>query len=333
MIFETLIVCFRWIDVQTEARRYLPAATRVRRRLAQVGGDPISWGADRYSFEFDPDDFRIVLTNVLGLISEAATHAVGVSGRGVERDEEGRIWGPGLVVAEALAGGAKGGEVLLDPTLPVIEEGALATLGAIPVRVGEGRLSAALLLPGTCPPDGFRVSVPPTSRRSAVSQPVPDGRDAITERFQTQQAPARSTFAEALRSKRPESLQSLLERVKEQDEDELVVLRREAMANLARGDYQQGIEGLRLAVVEARARDPGAQARALLSLAVAQALAGDKSEALLHALESLARAREQQDDRGEQAAVRLIAKLAASAGHLDVAERWSWTEAEPSAST
>ncbi len=332
MIFETLLVCFRWIDTQTDVHRYLAAATRVRRRLAQVGGEPVSWGGDRYSFEFDRDDFRVVLSSVLGLISEAATHAVGISGRAVDRDEEGRIWGPGLVVAEALARGAKGGEVLLDPALPAVEEGALATLGAIPVRVGDGRLSAALLLSGTCPPDGFRVSLPPRSARDATSPAAaPERRESPTRRIGDEERTARTTFTEALRSKRPESLQALFERVKD-EADEFVALRREAMAHLARGNYEQGIARLRRAVEEARGRDLGAQTRALLSLAVAQALAGETTEALLHTLESLARAREQQDPRGEQAAVRLIAKLAESAGHLDVAERWSWEEAERSPS-
>jgi hypothetical protein len=98
--------------------------------------------------------------------------------------------------------------------------------------------------------------------------------------------------------------------------------RLEAMATLARGDTGDALRRLRLAAEEARKRRSPDQCRALLTLAVALASAQRADEALLTALEALARARELSDERGEEACVRLVAQLARGAGREDIARVW-----------
>lgn len=99
--------------------------------------------------------------------------------------------------------------------------------------------------------------------------------------------------------------------------------RLQAMADIARGDTGDAIRRLRDAAEEARRVESRDLCRALLALAVALAAANRKEEALLEALDALARAREANDERGEQACVRFLSQLAASAGHPDAGSLWS----------
>jgi hypothetical protein len=152
-----LVICFRWHDPDTESSRYLAAAERIFRRVTALGGEAVSWSADSYAFGIEASATPAVLRLAISLLSEARTHAVGIACRELGVDAAGRSWGFGLVLAEALAEAASPGEILLDPTLPEVQAGLLATLGTIPVRVRGERVGGALLLPGACPNDGFRL--------------------------------------------------------------------------------------------------------------------------------------------------------------------------------
>jgi hypothetical protein len=163
---DRVVLCFRWHDPETESARYLAAAERIWRRIAAVGGESLSWSSDRYCFGFEASAFGVALETAIGLLSEAKTHAVGIALRELVTDGTGRSWGPALVLAETLAAAASPGEILLDPTLPQVQAGLLATLGTIPVRIGGERIGGALLLPGACPSDGFRSSLAPISAAS-----------------------------------------------------------------------------------------------------------------------------------------------------------------------
>jgi uncharacterized Ntn-hydrolase superfamily protein len=84
-----------------------------------------------------------------------------------------------------------------------------------------------------------------------------------------------------------------------------------AMQDLSAGHTRLAVRTLR-AELE-RLDDAGAveRSKAALALGLALAHAGEATEALLAALEGLARAREGGDRRGEQACMMLVAKLLA----------------------
>jgi hypothetical protein len=90
-----------------------------------------------------------------------------------------------------------------------------------------------------------------------------------------------------------------------------------------RGDPAESIRRLRAAAEEARRSGSRDRCRAALALAVALAAGNQQEEALLETLGALARAREMQDGKGERACLLFLSKLAATAGHHDVAEVWS----------
>jgi hypothetical protein len=116
----------------------------------------------------------------------------------------------------------------------------------------------------------------------------------------------RQTVAELRR----ESVQSLAED------------RRAGVASLRRGEIGEALRLLRGAKERAQRLGSTERCRATLGYAVGLAAAGRTSEALLDALEGLARAREARDARGSRACSRFIAQLAESSGHGSVVSAW-----------
>ncbi|MGK3997260.1 hypothetical protein [Sorangium sp. So ce1024] len=100
-----------------------------------------------------------------------------------------------------------------------------------------------------------------------------------------------------------------------------LVERMSGLIALGRGAKDDALRRLRIAA-EAEA-EPAQRARALLAYGVALAAAGRAEGALLEALSALARAREADDRRGEQACARFLARLAAAAGHEEAARTWA----------
>ncbi|WP_437734793.1 hypothetical protein [Sorangium sp. So ce1335] len=100
-----------------------------------------------------------------------------------------------------------------------------------------------------------------------------------------------------------------------------LVERMSGLIALGRGAKDDALRRLRMAA-EAEAA-PAQRARALLAYGVALAAAGRTEGALLEALSALARAREAEDRRGEQACAQFLSRLAAAAGHEDAARTWA----------
>ena len=98
--------------------------------------------------------------------------------------------------------------------------------------------------------------------------------------------------------------------------------RLEAMACLRRGETGEALRLLRSAKSRARGLDAEERCRAALAFGVALGSAGRHVEALLEALEALARAREVGDAQGERACARFIAQLTEQAGHHEYARAW-----------
>jgi hypothetical protein len=107
-----------------------------------------------------------------------------------------------------------------------------------------------------------------------------------------------------------------------QEEHTDLAERLDAMAFLARGDTGEALRRLRVAKAQSRERGASDRCRAALALGVGLAAAGRTNEALLEALDGLARAREVDDQRGERACARFIVQLADGAGEQDLAQAW-----------
>ena len=98
--------------------------------------------------------------------------------------------------------------------------------------------------------------------------------------------------------------------------------RLDAMASLVRGNIGDALRRLRDAKQRARQLSLSEQCRASLALSVAIAAAGRPLDAMLEALEGLARARRGGDLRGERACAKFLAQLAHKAGEDSVAGAW-----------
>ena len=98
--------------------------------------------------------------------------------------------------------------------------------------------------------------------------------------------------------------------------------RMQAIVRLARGDVGDALRALRSARAELDANAPPMErCQASLALGVALAVAGRPDEALLEALDALARAREQGDDKGGSACLAFLSKLFATVDRPEDANR------------
>ena len=126
----------------------------------------------------------------------------------------------------------------------------------------------------------------------------------------------------ALRTGDARAVEEIAERLRIDDDRSKLAERLSAMASLARGETGEALRRLRHAADEARRTQSADQCRTQLALAVGLARVERIDEALLTALTGLARAREVNDERGQQACVRFIAQLNRGAGHEDLADVW-----------
>ncbi|XXX77945.1 hypothetical protein WMF30_04125 [Sorangium sp. So ce134] len=117
------------------------------------------------------------------------------------------------------------------------------------------------------------------------------------------------------------TLERLVEELRRTGEHPELVERMSGLISLGRGAKDEALRRFRSAA-EAEA-SPAQRARALLAYGVALAAAGRTEGALLEALSALARAREAEDRRGEQACAQFLARLAAATGHEEAARTWA----------
>jgi hypothetical protein len=128
--------------------------------------------------------------------------------------------------------------------------------------------------------------------------------------------------AAALRRGDLEAVGNLASQLRGETHNEPLAERLEAMACLRRGETGEALRLLRTAKVRARHLDAEERCRAALAFAVALSVTGRNTEALLEALEALARAREVGDTPGERACARFLAQLTEQAGHHEYARAW-----------
>lgn len=292
---ERIVVCFRVELPQARGDAtgvYLERAQRIREHAEALGGSLCAWSGLGFAFELLPESLEKALVLVGQACDEVASGMPAWS-FGISQGEMSGVaeagplstlgWGAPLVVATALAGMAQPGEVLLDPALPALEGDELPLRGHREGTSGGRYLRGLILDPLYVP----SVATGPTTL-------APEARPKSLLPSRTTLPPSQSSGPE----------------------------RRIGMEALSKGDTKEALVALSKGVAKTKSAPPVERARALLAHGIALAATGREREALLEVLEALARAREAEDARGEEACARFLAKLAEAAGQPEAALTW-----------
>jgi hypothetical protein len=317
---------------------YLTRARSMCARGEALGGRLVAWSAALLAMAWDPDSIEEAL--LLGTsvreesLSLERSWSSGVAEGELEplSPEGARMqlaWGEALVLAASLARIAKPGELLVDGDVRALRAGQLTLLGSraatdAGLRVRGWRLdlehpwkrSADTGVAGADATDRYFVFPPegesPAPPDLGTTQEMPIA-DFSTEDFSAYEvleivdAAATSAVGRLIESE----LSSASER-------HPITPLADRVRRFARGEQGSDTGDVLSDVRRARARVEGAPAatrcQAALALAMTLAIAGRPEEALLEALDALARAREGQDPKAVGACMALLAKLYASAG-------------------
>ncbi len=164
----------------------------------------------------------------------------------------------------------------------------------------------------------------PGAASTSSKPPQPPGMIAALRTGRKDSEPSRAAVAaQALRDRDWEGVERMVEELRSDPENSLAADRLEAMAELSRGETARALRLLRQVKDRALGTDASTRSRAALALGVALASAGRTSEALLEALEALARARESHDSSGERACATFLAQISEQAGYADAAGAWA----------
>src|SRR5690349_12747728 len=76
---KRLVVCIHWHCAPWDPARYFPVADKAMERLVECGGRRLTWGADRYAFDFEPEAFDQVVHVALRIVDDLVNHSVGIA--------------------------------------------------------------------------------------------------------------------------------------------------------------------------------------------------------------------------------------------------------------
>jgi hypothetical protein len=307
---------------------YLTRARSMCSRGEALGGSLVAWSAALLAMAWDCDSIEEALLLPTSLREESLPPERRWSSGVAEGELEPLApdgtrmhlaWGEALVSAASLARIAKPGELLVDGDMRAVRAGQLNLLGSwastdAGQRVRGWRLDLEhpwkrATEAGADPTDRFLVL--PTEDDSALQDPNATQETEIVEFATEELSPSEvlqiveaSTEAEAAPAPGDELRPGrvLAERVRK----------------LARGDVGsdaiEALAELRRARMRAEGRPPASRCQAALALAMTLGIAGRPEEALLEALDALARAREGQDPKAVGACMALLVKLYSFAG-------------------
>lgn len=186
---------------------------------------------------------------------------------------------------------------------PTSEPGTLVALGASPIAAAPAHAHE--------PPRASPTEPSREAPSAEAPKPTKDVGDRLTE-----------LAKEALLGEGAQSLEQWAEGLLAMGEHGRFAERMQAIVRLARGDVGDALRALRAARADLDASaSPAERCRTSLALGVALAVAGRPDEALLEALEALARARDQRDDKGGRACLAFLSKLFATVERADDAGR------------
>ena len=317
---------------------YLTRARSMCARGEALGGRLVAWSAALLAMAWDTDSIEEALLLGTSIREESLSLERSWSSGMAEGDleplspEGARMqlaWGDALVSAASLARIAKPGELLVDGDVRALRAGQLTLLGARAATDAGQRVR------------GWRLDLEHPWKRSAETGiagadatdryfvfPEQDESPAPPDLGTTQEMPIADFSTEDF------AAYDVLEIVDASVADDLALLTEleqpekserhpgtplaDRVRRLARGDQGNDAGDVLSDVRRARARvegaPPGTRCQAALALAMTLAIAGRPEEALLEALDALARAREGQDPKAVGACMALLAKLYSSAG-------------------
>ena len=164
---------------------------------------------------------------------------------------------------------------------------------------------------------------PATVRRASIpSEPASQPAQVLTALGGDAEADLTRQVMVALREGNFDRVEQLTSRLRGDHSQEQLADRLDALAAVARGAHGEALRLLWQSKERSRELSPVERCRASLALGLGLAAAGRSSDALLEALDGLARAREAEDERGERACARLVAQLTSAAGRPDLAAAW-----------
>jgi hypothetical protein len=325
---------------------YLPRARALTQRAEALGATLAAWSALTLAFSWDPDGAEEAIALAASLREDAMTEedtwACGIAQgdmqplahSGARAD---LAWGVPLVVALTLSRIARPAEVLLDASfaqraqlnlLATREEtdGGLRVAGAQldsrnpwkveasppvpPVLIPPASPSASAVIASHAPKTSIRYRSPSTFDMEEVDP------DALAARLM-------QLSKEALIGGDAHSLEKWSDGLKATGEKDSFAERMRAIARLSRGRVADALRALQRARREAETAPSYTRCQASLALGVGLAFAGRADEALLEALDALARAREGHDEQATQACLALLAKLFTSVGRADDAAQFA----------
>jgi hypothetical protein len=334
---------------------YLARARSLCARGEALGGRLVAWSAAILAMAWDIDSMEEAILLAASIREEALSQerswACGIAEGELEAlaPDGARMhlaWGDALLAAGSLARVAKPGEVLVDGEVRALRAGQLALVGARAAMEGNHRVRgwrldlehpwrrAAQAPVPAAGPGSAPGSADATDRHSIrISEPS-FGDSLVIDTAVTQESPI-ATFADA-----EVSTADVIEIVEASAAAAAAVTAEipavgagahhaselvERVRRLALGARDQDAAEALAELRRARARVEGASAtakcQASLALAMTLSIAGRAEEALLEALDALARARESDDTRATGACMALLAKLYSSAGYANAATR------------
>lgn len=288
--------------------------SKLKNQAESLGAHLCALASRSVSFAFDAEDAEAALELATNAVGNDAKIRAGVSFGEVTEIQrfEGfgaLIWGRPLVVSTGLAESAHGGEVLIDPLVPLPPSFANDALS----RWASGDIEPVRA-----------TSIVPSALHA---QPTIDV-EVDLEDSRVSELPPPTTVAshfvesarQALKRGDVHALDSALAELRSSGEHPTLVERLQGFVSLTRGAKDDALRTLRKAAeTEERLT---LRARARLAYAVALATAGRPESALLEGLRALATARETDDRTGEVACARFLSQVSQAAGHANAASRW-----------
>lgn len=301
-----------------------------------LGGQLVAWSAALLAVAWDEESMEEAVLLSTSIREEALSQerawAAGIAEGELDplAQDGARMalaWGPALLGAASLARIARAGEALVDGDVRALRAGQLALLGAraatdsgqrvrgwkldldhpwrraveadLPAVARVAHAHAVAGVPSADRDAGATLEMPPlefTSDELSTSEVLEIVEAAVPSLGGGPASPPPPPASQERRGTR------LAERVRK----------------LARGDEDtdaiEALAELRRARAEAEGGTPAARCQAALALAMTLAIAGRPEEALLEALDALARAREARDAKAVGACMALLAKLYSGAG-------------------
>ncbi|HEY1694953.1 MAG TPA: hypothetical protein VGG39_22450 [Polyangiaceae bacterium] len=317
---------------------YITRARSMCSRGEALGGRLVAWSAALLAMAWDPDSIEEALLLATSIREESLSveraWSCGMAEGELEQlaPDGARMqlaWGEVLIAAASLARIARGGEVLVDGDLRALRAGQLSLLGSraatdAGLRVRGWRLD--LEHPWKRAPEETLAGADMTDRY-VLPEPDSDGPSSVDLNGTTQEMPALTAeelanleilqladaTAEPTESPPPSQAQA-------RRESPLADRLRRITAGAESSDAVEVLAELRRARTHAEGAPAATRCQASLALAMGLAMAGRLEDALLEAVDALARAREAHDPKAVGACMALLAKLYAGVGRAGEAQ-------------